>query len=620
MQLLKQSLKQNLKPRLKPYLKSYLTRYLGIVLLVVFMGRESQLLAFIAAGPLTQEPVTVLIGAETLAQEPALLNHLQTTPLVITDQATVSYFPYLSHDLPPLITMDSVLQAFDGLYETAANNIARVCNYNLLTINRILINHTEASLTIASTALQRQALEKNLRWLRVWKALATAAPSTTTATSDRLIVAELQLINEAKQVTVSPIWGKTIDYRYWDLGVRGQVPEWAALLRVTTWLDLTSWDLQDDLQVRGLLLLHLELLQDRQLMALWQETKPLLRYLELLEGELSLTDTLPVADYVLGKRLLSSNEISLNHQKVFQRLVPRLTSRPTMKWQLLRRRHDLVATLRALNPGTVTGSLDNKTDLADIVAWLKRPAHNEMTIAGVDPSNTIAKTSSNTAKTTMDATVAWQNWLTSGPQTNAKFGYNSSYKSWIACLALLRSNTPWAISEDGKLAARLQALLKGHTAGANIISVTAPSQDSLGAHLYRENFHGYVEPNLPLLQQLVLAVESLHEHCLAGKIYDPEQLKFLEFLHTLIAIVEKQARSEALTELEIDLLENYGARLLAWCRVPVTNLTNDALRSSTAENAPASNNWQPNAQVIYMVVAHQEKLFICRGTVAFSPQ
>lgn len=529
---------------------------------------------------LCQEPK--IIGINVIESDKQALNYLNEKGFVAKPPFSKQiYLPYLTHSLPAYVTADSLLQTYYIIYREANLRLVTITNAKFLMLMQLLQEKTLAGLSINPNAKTKLAIEKTVEKLQLLSAILENQEKLPNLVKD-----ELELINCADSIGLSPLLGIEIDYKVFQVpnNIEGNQ---AKLFQLLTWLENWQVILSDDLAAEQTLLLALEFDSDERLSRLWQEIDLSLNYLIGSRKGVTLFELIPTVDYIFGDDSIAVTELSTLHIKTFQRLSERInfTKEPI---KLFGERVSLAQELKDVFGAEILLKLDfsslyhteNLEDeklkvLKQILSWQEKNPNSHYTHL-VNCFRSLLTTNKDGRLPKFVNSPAWQDRLSTTVSV-----------SWFSYQ---------------------QPLIEP-------IKSTATSHSS---NLYRQDFHGYVEPNKAFFAAILHMANSLQGVLLKNRIFISEVDKFINVNKLLLRIVEKQLSAISLSEDEIDLLENYGETLaeLSFVLGNYGSKEFDQIFNLKIKNE--TSNYQIIAgQVLnlYVVITYQDKQYLCQGAI-----
>ncbi len=523
-----------------------------------------------------------IIGLDVLASDKQALNYLNEKGFVAKPPFSKQiYLPYLTHTLPAYVTADSLLQTYYIIYREASIKLIAITNAKFLMLMELLQEKILAGLSINPNEKTKLAIEKTVEKLQLLTVLLENQENL-----PNLVKSELELINCADSIEISPLLGVEIDYKVFQIPNNIDSNQ-AKLFQLLTWLEHWQVVLSDDLAAEQTLLLALEFGSDERLLRLWQEIDLSLNYLIGSRKGVTLFELIPTIDYIFGDDSIAVNEISKVHIKTFQRLSERINSTKE-PIKLFGERISLAQELKDVFGTEILLKLDfaslyNTQNLEDkklkvlkqILSWQEKNPNSHYTHL-VNWFRSLLTTNKDGRLPKFVNSPAWQDRLSTTVSV-----------SWF-------------------------------TYQQPLIAPTKSSATSHNSNLYRQDFHGYVEPNKAFFAAVLQMANSLQDVLLKNRIFISEVDKFIDVNKLLLRIVEKQLSAISLSEDEIDLLENYGETLAELSFVLSNYESKEFDQTFNLKIKSETSNYQIIAgQVLnlYLVVTYQDKQYLCQGAI-----
>lgn len=524
-----------------------------------------------------------IIGLHVLESDKQALNYLNEKGFVAKAPFSKQiYLPYLTHTLPVYVTADSLLQTYYIIYREANLKLITVTNAKFLVLMELLQEKILAGLSVNPNEKTKLAIEKTVEKLQLLTALLENQENLPNLVKD-----ELELINCADSIEISPLLGVEIDYKVFQIPNNIDNNQ-AKLFQLLNWLEHWQVILSDDLAVEQTLLLALEFNSDERVSRLWQEIDLSLNYLIGSRKGITLFELIPTINYIFGDDLIAVNEISTVHIKTFQRLSERIN--PTKKpIKLFGKRISLAQELKDVFGAEIMLKLDFSS--------LYRTQNLEEEKLKV-----------------LKQILSWQ-------EKNP----NSHYAHLVNCFrSLLTTNKDGRLPKFVSSSAwqdRLSTTVSASwfTYQQTLIAPIKSSAISHNSNLYRQDFHGYVEPNKAFFATVLQMANSLQDVLLKNRIFISEVSKFIDVSKLLLIIVEKQLSAISLSEDEVDLLENYGETLAELSFVLGNYESKEFDQTFSLKIKNGTSNYQVIAgQVLnlYVVIIYQDKEYLCQGAIA----
>ena len=513
-----------------------------------------------------------IIGLHVLESDKQALNYLNEKGFVAKAPFSKQiYLPYLTHTLPVYVTADSLLQTYYIIYREANLKLITVTNAKFLVLMELLQEKILAGLSVNPNEKTKLAIEKTVEKLQLLTALLENQENLPNLVKD-----ELELINCADSIEISPLLGVEIDYKTFQIPNSIDSNQ-AKLFQLLTWLEHWQVVLSDDLAAEQALLLALEFDSDERLLRLWQEIDLSLNYLIGSRKGITLFELIPTIDYIFGDDSIAINEISTVHIKTFQRLSERINSTKE-PIKLFGERISLAQELKDVFGAEILLKLDfaslyNSQNLEDeklkvlkqILSWQEKNPNSHYTHL-VNCFRSLLTTNKDGRLPKFVNSPAWQDRLSTTVSV-----------SWF-------------------------------TYQQPLIAPTKSNATSHNSNLYRQDFHGYVEPKKAFLQDVLLK----------NRIFISEVDKFIDVNKLLLIIVEKQLSAISLSEDEIDLLENYGETLAELSFVLSNYESKEFDQTFNLKIKTETSNYQIIAgQVLnlYVLITYQDKQYLCQGAI-----
>ncbi|MEW6730429.1 MAG: DUF3160 domain-containing protein [Acidobacteriota bacterium] len=507
-----------------------------------------------------QEPFQVT-GLEQLNLNKEVLERLaQQGFVVLIENRKNAAFPYLEPYLnlkqgkptylPPFITADMTLRAFQTIYEEALIRLEEANAVKLLTLIQLLVEKTNAGLATLPPPRTHSALERNLNLLQLTRALLDPKSAEATFLAPA-ITEELTLISRAAGSATSPLLGCVIDYRVFQLPPElHSTNTRARLLRTLHWLNQWNLSITDDIEARQVLLLTIEFALDERLPILWQEIDSTFNYFYGPMDALNIFRLIPIVKYIFGRALISDAEITDTQVATFQRLVNRLEA-PRNPFKLLGRKSIIESEIlqQLIEPAVVERPRPSGLDVAALLG-----SQRAWELAAPTGKNRIRYYAQLT-KARQEFTI----WQLRSPV--------SHYNRLLDCLKALLNVKP-----DGRLPEfsttpiwqdRILTTVMAGWAGYHHLPTRQPKNSIiLSSITYSDRMHGYVEPNSSFFAALATLAIGVRDTIAIAHIYLPELDEYIRTVGLLQKMAEKELAAIDFSEDEIELLENYGEQLI----------------------------------------------------------
>jgi hypothetical protein len=569
-------------------------------------------LLLLAAPPYRAQQPDLVEGLEILGSDKASLELIKKQEFVAKLPASrQAYAAYYDHSLPPFVTADCMLSAFQKIYEEGVAALVDANSAKLLILIDKLADNSQAGLATLPPPQTRMALEKNAAIFQVGAAL--LADNKPPEQQSDAVKSEIALINKANGSQASPVLGISLDYR------RFQIPPELAtsqthsrLFRAMVWLDHWELNFGNEMEARQALLLMSEFVADERLSTFWAEIDAPADHLYGGSNLLTVARLLPVVKYILGRAPVSIAELTDLQVATFRRLVARINQNHS-PFKLLGIRSGIEARIwRQL-------AVEEKVNSSDAIP--ATPAG--FAIAALFGCARASKLINNRGAGRTGAALSKARELLFNWQIN---NGNTIYSRMADCYKALLSPP-----SDGRLPAftassawqdRLLTTALSSWAGFHRTSLHPPKGGQLGgsAIKYREKFHGYVEPNREFFAALLSAANDLRDALAAGHLRVVQLDEFIKFNEMLERMVEKELAAIDFSEKEIDLLENFGERLarLNFIEGNFFDLAQEPDRLITIARPPAEAFTVDNSRflTLYIVVTYRGSRYLCRGAVS----
>lgn len=494
-----------------------------------------------------------IIGIEALGDNQAAITHINEQQFVAipTNSNNEVYAPYLEHKLPAYITADSMLRAFDILYQDSLLKLTEANHKKLKLLINLLIEKMTAGLTLLPPPATKSAIEKNLVIFQIAKALAGSKEDVGAISSIPGFEEELRLIEQGEGATRSPVLSIPIDYQVFRIPTEfANDKTRVQFFRTKKWLEVASYGIEDEADACGVMLLVLDFAYDDKLIKLWQELNDSFTYFNGPGIDLSIKELVPITQYIFGRTLVSPAEISEAQFATFRRLALHI-EKPAKSFRLFG--------LRA--------GVENR--LINALTSNRSVQFNGLDFVNIFISGQLIKTGDKVSegeKERLNRIRRAQNELIQNEE-------NTHFNRLIRCFRTLLNP-----ASDGRYPAFTESSSWQDRLKTSVLAVWASShslpQPAFRSNLieprsfaYRESFHGYIEPNPVFFEALVEMAEGMREQTLAAHLYLPIWEEFIQINRKLGRMVEKQLAGVDFAEDEIDLIENYGERLAQLCYV-----------------------------------------------------